>query len=208
MTTSNIRKTLVEIWKQKALNHIGFTGDMLVLVKEKFNVSGDLKVVDGFESYAISDDGRLFTCRPTTKNIAPIREMKQSSNKTGHKFCHLHDGKTGTLRLIHRLVAIGFLPQPEPRQTVVRHLDGNPANNHYLNLAWGTQKENMEDCVRHGNTLKGIKSANAKLNDNRVVLIRGLAAEGFSLSCIAEFFGVSTETVRRATVGESWGHVA
>ena len=45
---------------------------------------------------------------------------------------------------------------PRPRGMVVRHLDGNPRNNHLDNLAWGTQSANMRDAVRHG-THPGLK---------------------------------------------------
>ena len=34
-------------------------------------------------------------------------------------------------------------------QTVVRYLDDDPTNNFIGNLAWGTQKDNMSDCIDH-----------------------------------------------------------
>jgi hypothetical protein len=46
-------------------------------------------------------------------------------------------------------VALAFLA-PQPGTRVVRHLDGDPANNHVSNLAWGTQSENMKDTLQHG----------------------------------------------------------
>lgn len=52
-------------------------------------------------------------------------------------------------KMLHRLVADAFLG-PCPPGLVVRHLDGNPANNLPSNLAYGTVSENMFDQVRHG----------------------------------------------------------
>lgn len=52
-------------------------------------------------------------------------------------------------RSIHRIVANAFIPNPNG-YPLVRHIDGNPANNEVSNLAWGTQKQNMADRRLHG----------------------------------------------------------
>lgn len=51
---------------------------------------------------------------------------------------------------IHRLVAETFLYNSK-NDPVVRHLDDDVDNNHVDNLAWGTQRDNHDDCVRNGN---------------------------------------------------------
>lgn len=51
---------------------------------------------------------------------------------------------------VHRLVATAFLGAEPFHGAVVRHLDGNPANNAVINLAWGSVSENNRDTVRHG----------------------------------------------------------
>lgn len=50
---------------------------------------------------------------------------------------------------IHRLVAEAFLGPPPFARALVRHLDGDPANNRVENLAWGTYGENLADLHRH-----------------------------------------------------------
>lgn len=49
----------------------------------------------------------------------------------------------------HRIVAEAFLPNPF-NHPIVRHLDGDAANNVVENLAWGTHQENAQDTLRHG----------------------------------------------------------
>ncbi len=52
-------------------------------------------------------------------------------------------------KYIHRMVAEAFLPNPY-NLPVVRHLDDNPSNNCVENLAWGTQLDNVRDCIENG----------------------------------------------------------
>jgi HNH endonuclease len=42
---------------------------------------------------------------------------------------------------------------PPPSGQEIRHLDGNPANDHLYNLAYGTRSQNQKDSVRHGTHL-------------------------------------------------------
>ena len=46
-------------------------------------------------------------------------------------------------------MAEAFIPNPNNYPTV-RHLDDDPTNNDLDNLAWGTQKDNMYDCMING----------------------------------------------------------
>jgi len=51
---------------------------------------------------------------------------------------------------VHRLVLEAFAgPRPFP-DAVARHLNGNHLDNRAMNLAWGTQQENIADKFRHG----------------------------------------------------------
>ena len=46
--------------------------------------------------------------------------------------------------LVHRLVALCWIPNPKNRK-IVHHKDGNKANNHSDNLEWVTPKEHIAD---------------------------------------------------------------
>ena len=101
------------------------------------------KPIKGFRNYYISDKGRLYSSlsdsfiRPT-----PVGDC-------GHLDVCLWDNGRRYHRYIHRLVAETFIPNPY-NLPMVRHLDNDPTNNEVENLAWGTQLNNMRDCIEAG----------------------------------------------------------
>jgi hypothetical protein len=58
----------------------------------------------------------------------------------GDRYVWVWRGKT---RKVARLVCEAFHGPPPPDRTVCMHLDENSRNNRPENLAWGTQKENL-----------------------------------------------------------------
>ena len=47
---------------------------------------------------------------------------------------------------VHRLVALAFIPNDDPRRKVcVRHLDGDPGNNRADNLVWSEKNRKPDD---------------------------------------------------------------
>lgn len=99
----------------------------------------------GYTNYYISDDGRVINLRGETPYV-----IKTWPNQQGHQMLRL-PGVSGNNRgfvFVHRLVAEAFVPNPHG-YPIVRHLDDDPTNNDYKNLAWGTYSDNMRDCVEH-----------------------------------------------------------
>ena len=69
-----------------------------------------------------------------------IKLLKQG-NVNGYKVVILYkDGKKKNY-LVHRLVAIAFLPNPN-NLPIINHKDENPSNNNVNNLEWCTQAYN------------------------------------------------------------------
>lgn len=58
------------------------------------------------------------------------------------------DGQT-TSHKVHQLVLSAFTRPRNPGE-VVRHRNGDPADNRLTNLAYGTPAENSQDSLRHG----------------------------------------------------------
>lgn len=180
----------------------------LATIREQFSVTCRIVNPPNYPQHAVTETGRVFSWAKTTRHrLGKIRELAQSAHETGYRYVRFQYQGKYRYFTVHRLVAELFLPPPREGQTLVRHLNGDPADNRAENLAWGTQKENMADCIRHGRTLKGRKNPNAKLNDNLVRVIKILLAEDFSPSAIASFLGISTPSVTLAASGKQWGHV-
>lgn len=64
-----------------------------------------------------------------------------------HLYCMLHNPRCNCR--VHQLVMRAFVGKC-PEGMEVRHLNGNHADNHRLNLQYGTRLENNLDTVEHG----------------------------------------------------------
>lgn len=189
-------------------NPVEFTAEHIAEAKARFKVETEIALVEAAPKYAVSRCGRVFTVFiKQGHRFQGVRELKPGLTAAGYRMVRASVNGATTAFYVHRLVAVAFLPPPAEGQTCVRHLNGTPTDNRAENLAWGTQAENMADCISHGRTLRGLKNPNAKLNDSLVQAARLLVGQGFSSSAVASFFGVNEETVRRAVSGEHWGHV-
>ena len=102
------------------------------------------KDVIGYENiYQINEYGDIKDLR-TGKLRAPY------VTKKGYKSIDLYDKDRKREKfLIHRLVAINFIPNPE-NLPIVLHKDNVKLNTHYSNLKWGTYSENNSQAIRDG----------------------------------------------------------
>lgn len=182
---------------QNETNHLGcFVG----------GVVEEWRPIPNYEGlYETSNRGRMVSLRA---NRGKMRRkiLKTPPGNRGYLQVNLYrDGKP-RVHNVHRLVAIAFLPKP-PNCDVVRHLDGNPRNNNLENLAWGTQKDNVDDTVRCGRTPKGERHWNSNLRDEDILEIRQWDAVGIPRKDIGENKGISRSEVGNIATGRSWKHL-
>lgn len=113
------------------------------------------KPIIGFEgSYEVSDYGnirsldRIVQCRDVNGNtydrVYPGKMMMQG-DVDGYKTVTIK----GKVKLVHRLVAEAFIPNPENKPEV-NHKDRNHSNNILSNLEWVTKIENMQHAIANG----------------------------------------------------------
>lgn len=105
--------------------------------------------IPGYEGrYEVSDHGRVRSWARYGSLPTPHLRV-QTTTPSGHKaLTFVKHGRQRT-ESIHRLVLLAFVGEC-PVGLEVRHLDGDPANNHLSNLRYGTPSENVLDRVRHG----------------------------------------------------------
>jgi len=160
----------------------------------------NLRPIDDFPDYFISDDGKVIS----TKWGEP-RELKTYIGTNGRPCLRLRKAGKCYVKYIHRLVAHHFLGPANG--LVVRHLDGDILNNKLSNLAYGTQLDNMADARRHGTIAKGERLPQSKLTVRHVKVIRGLRKLDFSAQRLSEIFDISIRNIYRIINRELWSHV-
>jgi hypothetical protein len=154
-------------------------------IKEKHaydNLPGECWLpIKGYEGiYEISNHGRLK--RLAGKKRSGLFHCKEASiperilrcgNAGGYPVAYLTKDGKGTSFLVHRLVAIHFIVNPESKP-YINHIDNNRGNPHYSNLEWCTPLENALHAKSigvlkgNGGIAKGKPAYNRKLNKEQV----------------------------------------
>lgn len=151
--------------------------------------------------YYITDTGEVYSNKSNSK-----RKLKMFTGKDGYLCVNIcHNGTRRQIK-VHRLVAEQYLPEQPSIQHEIRHLDGNPQNNHYINLQWGTRKENADDKERHGRMPRGERHYRAKLTWDqieRIRLLNGKVERGYWAN-LAQALGVNKTTIYSVLLNKSW----
>lgn len=109
------------------------------------------KDIKGFEGYyQISNMGNVKSLGSYNNRKEKILTLENAKSKNiTYKRVKLHKNKVVTRFLVHRLVALHFIDNPENKPQV-NHIDNNTHNNMYSNLEWCTGSENMKHSMEQG----------------------------------------------------------
>lgn len=107
--------------------------------------------IKGYEGiYEISNTGSVRNLRSDPKNRTyPYKILVPGKTVKGYQFVFLSVNGKAKNRMIHRLVAETFIPNPDGLPEV-NHIDGNKENNRVNNLEWCTRKDNLKHAVDIG----------------------------------------------------------
>lgn len=159
------------------------------------------------KKYEVSNYGRVKSyCY--NKNDGKI--LKPGLTKGFHTVTFKTNGKKKTF-LVHKLVAIVFVPKENENQTIAIHLDWNKRNNYYKNLKWVTKDEAYKRIMPRLQEINKIKNKglirNSKLKAEDVKVLKNMIEKGVRQNVIAKLFSISEMQVTRIKRGENWAHI-
>jgi hypothetical protein len=144
----------------------------------------------GYEGlYQVSNLGNVKSCKRKGSSGCVIRP---AIRRDGYLQVHLQKDGKGKSLLVHRLVALAFLPLVDGKHQV-NHKDGNRSNNASSNLEWCTAQENTLHahdvlkkntrqvlCVETGVVYPSIRSAARSIGYDNATIQRICAGKGRS----------------------------
>lgn len=171
---------------------------MTVIYDTSIGKGNNMKPIPGFTGYKITEDGKVYS-----EKSGKFLTLFLKSNRVKYMAANLYTGKVDGFKwnfrqvCVHEIVAHVYLGEKPDPKFVVAHLDGNPENNHYTNLKWCSQSENLSHRHDHGTSqyLYNKNSNERKLSDEDAIFIRQYEAR-FSANKMADLFEVSPGVIQ------------
>jgi len=138
--------------------------------------------INNYQNYIIYEDGRIFS-KTRKKYLKPILITG------GYYSVNLSNNGRADYKLIHRLVAQHFIPNPEKLEEV-DHIDRDPANFKSTNLRWVSRLDNHQNKGKPKHNISGLKCIAYSKSNNRWIFSKMI-----NRSAIQIAFKTLTETI-------------
>lgn len=167
------------------------------------------KEIPGFSNYSITKCGIVKTLKRMNRYggySATLRIKSQSLSSKGYFVTKLiNDAGESKLMLVHRIMAITFIPNPD-NHPIINHIDGNKQNNSIENLEWCTYAHNNQHAIDTGLSKKitpGIGKDNHKSKAIDMLTLDGGYIRTYESSRLAsKDLGKSQGTISMVCRGE------
>jgi HNH endonuclease len=153
----------------------------------------DIKGLELYENYYVCSSGVVFS----TKKGGPAAMKPVDIN--GYKQVGLSFGKQRKAMLVHRLVALAFLDNPE-NHPQVNHKNGIKSDNSLENLEWCNAKQNMHhaDAIGIkplGSGYKDNAKTKRKLNEKQINWIINMYKDNHAIKTISEYLKIDSQVI-------------
>lgn len=156
-----------------------------------------VKPVKGYEgNYEVSDDGRVFNTNG--------KELKHYLIKRGYHVVFLFKNNKQKTKLVHRLVAEAFIPNPD-NLPQVNHKDENKDNNSLSNLEWCTNYYNSHYGTKTERLRVSCTRKAKELGECKEVICLADGKRYYSISEAARCYGIPIATVSASCIRKTFG---